>query len=237
MANLRIGVIAEGITDHIVIESLLKAYCTKNNLDVELDFIRLQPSSDGTSGSREGGWRLVYQWCKGNPPAVRRSTYLGRPLFANGLTAKKCDLLIVHLDGDCCEQLGSTSLVVPKPPPAPNAVGRGEYIRATIQEWLWPDPNDLPDNLHIPAPAVEAIETWLIAAFDNDPDPENILDVSARFAAVYYPAIGRKIPLGVKEVKKNETSYKRFLEKCPSQIDSIVNKCSHFRYLTAAIFS
>jgi hypothetical protein len=65
MSDYRIGLVVEGITDRIVIESALN----KIFADHTYTLIQLQPElSDGLNkggfGSTGSGWGGVYQWCR-----------------------------------------------------------------------------------------------------------------------------------------------------------------------------
>jgi hypothetical protein len=82
------GLIAEGITDFVVLENILLGFF-KN---VEPEIRHLQPIRDTTDDdARFGGWVRVFEYCNS-------SKLLQAFQF--------CDYLIVQIDTDCCSEKG-----------------------------------------------------------------------------------------------------------------------------------
>lgn len=227
MKMLRIGLIAEGKTDHIVLKALLSAYVEIQRPELDVQFVEIQPVADKTSQNAGGGWTEVYKWCLQNPPALRRSAYLGRALFSEAVDATRCDLLVIVLDADASAKIATKS-TIPPPPPAPAPTARGAFICQTLDSWLWP--NGLVDrHKHVTAAAVEAIETWLFSAFEKLEDAEMISDVDAQFATSYYPAVGKPYQPGVKRVGKTEANYALISFAARPRINDVHARCRHFQ--------
>ena len=114
---LRIGLVVEGKTDHIVIKALFQHRISTLRPHAQVRFIEIQPYLDETGASTPGGWTHVYAWCMRNSPEARESLYLGRPLFANTADANRCDVLVVALDSDASAEIASKFSLAPPPPP------------------------------------------------------------------------------------------------------------------------
>ncbi|WP_146002784.1 phage tail protein [Telmatospirillum siberiense] len=86
------ALITEGITDQVVIETIIQGYYS-GQLDDELDFNPLQPVRDATDESRQGGfggWENVLEYC----------SYSDRIREAIALN----DFVVIQIDTDCCEE-------------------------------------------------------------------------------------------------------------------------------------
>lgn len=94
---MRIGIICEGPTDEPAITNFLKASLTYR--DITPEFVLIQPDNDRTKPS-DGGWHAVLNWLLNNPPKSRIATYLSGGLFDDGLSAKRCDVLVFQMDSD-----------------------------------------------------------------------------------------------------------------------------------------
>lgn len=236
MTELRIGVVAEGPTDQIVLRHLLKAYCESARSDIIPIFKDLQPNSDRTSsGSSEGGWREVYRWCRNNPPEARDALFSGPGLFDNDLDDQRHDIILVHMDSDIIAEIGASSSVTPVPTETSTPEQRGTFIRKTLLEWLWPD-GAIPDTRHIPAPVVEAIEAWLVAALSDDEQPEAVKTVKRRFIEVYYQSMGRIAPANAMKLKNPRDRYEQAALRCTANIAKVAERCPHFRSLAETLF-
>ncbi len=91
MSSFTVAVVAEGRTDHVVIEAALRAMIP-GDLYVQL----LQP--EPTPG-RQQGWCGVFEWCR-QYRQVESGNLEDHPL----LTARRLDLLVLHLDSDVAER-------------------------------------------------------------------------------------------------------------------------------------
>ncbi len=85
---LSIGLVAEGVTDFVVLENILFGFFK----DVEPEIRHLQPIRDATDDAvRFGGWVRVFEYCAS-------SKLLQAFQF--------CDYLVVQIDTDCCQEIG-----------------------------------------------------------------------------------------------------------------------------------
>lgn len=176
-----VGLVAEGKTDLPVIECLVAASFEASGRG-PVEVRNLHPHYDATSGTWEdGGWYTVLAWCLQFGPTARVSEFL-RPVFAGD---RACDALLVHLDGDMAHKL-ATDLGLPPLGPSPPPDERGSVIRRVLDVWLWPKPE--PEHrplgeLHVPLPAVQATETWIVAGARPDlMDPESVEPTQALIA-------------------------------------------------------
>jgi hypothetical protein len=230
MKSITLGIVAEGPSDLLVLEHLLrKVY--PNTTESTLALRNLQPYVDNTSrsGFSEGGWQLVYKWCVANPPEIREDSLFGTPLFADDMDAFQCDALLLHMDSDICAEIGDKTSVSPVPGINDEPKVHGEFIEATLAEWLWPD-GPKQDNRYILAPAVQSTEAWLVAGLsDSDVNPEADENIQRRLAELDYQVI-RKTPLPakIKGVKKSVKNYERIVAVAKENIDRIKERCPHF---------
>lgn len=233
MTVIRIGLVAEGITDQVVLENLVGAYFRTARPDVTLQFKNLQPSPDGTSGDKEGGWELVYKWCLNNTPEIRRSQFFGGGLFADDMDALECDLILVHLDADICGVIGDKSHLPPLADAA-TAEDKGVYLSNTIHLWLWPS-GEAEDDRHYTAPAVESVETWLVAALSEDASPESNQTVLRRLVEIDFGLKGKECPPEAKKINKSKNNYIRVARKAAENVATLPARCPHFGYLASSL--
>jgi hypothetical protein len=232
MKDIKVGIVTEGGSDCVVLETLLLAYFKKAPVDnFSLSFKNLQPYVDNTSksGYSEGGWEQVYKWCIGNPPQERISTLFGGPLFADDMDDFQCSALLVHMDADICEKIGDKSNVVPVPDKTQSAQIRGKFISETLAYWLWPDaPNE--DHRHILVPAVESTEAWLVAGLSDDTeDPEGDHDIQRHLAELDYSVVkGRPVPKNIKKPNKQAENFRKISEVAAGNVMRIIERCPHF---------
>lgn len=230
MRSVTLGVVAEGPSDLVVLEHLLgKIYPStgENSLVVR----NLQPYVDNTSrtGFSEGGWQLVYKWCMANPPEIREDSLFSTPLFADDMDAFQCDALVMHMDSDICSEIGDKTNVAPVPGINDKPNVHGEFIEATLTEWLWPE-GPKQDKRYILAPAVQSIEAWLVAGLsDFDVSPEENGDIQRRLAELDYQVIRKtSLPDKIKSIKKSVKNYERVVAVARENIDRIKDRCPHF---------
>ncbi len=224
---VNIGVVAEGVTDQVVIEELVSA--AVEHADIAL--IKVQPTVDRTSmpGDQEGGWRQVYKWCLGYPPDLRRQMIFGGGLFAT--SEPDFQLLLVHLDADLCDDI---EFIRQSPIDATNfdlktSIGRGGFIKETLKGWLWQDQTELLNDLNwtVLAPAVEKTETWLVAAFEVADNPEEMINVDCELLKIYQKISGNR-QRNQKAVRKKPEIYRKIAQVAKDNISSVTNNCPHF---------
>ncbi|ETR72677.1 MAG: hypothetical protein OMM_07385 [Candidatus Magnetoglobus multicellularis str. Araruama] len=95
MSDYKIGIVVEGTTDRIIIESALNHIFQ----DQYYTMIQLQPERNFQHGgfdSTGAGWGGVYRWC-------RQVVDMGFKISENP-SLKKFDIIIIHLDADVAEK-------------------------------------------------------------------------------------------------------------------------------------
>lgn len=242
MRRVKIRVIAEGKTDQLVLRTLIPEFFkTQSGHGLELELIDEQPTADRTSttGSTEGGWLMVYKWCQSNPPTERENRYFGNGLFANNMDAVSCDALLINMDSDICEEIGNKTAVTPVPSQSATSIERGAFIKSVIHSWLWQD-QEQRDDKHIIAPAVEAIEAWLVAGLsdeDEDNDPESNHNIQKRLAELDHIVVKNITPpRSLKSPNKTEGNYIKILGVASPNVQRIADRCPHFKMMVDDIF-
>ncbi|MBF0189512.1 MAG: hypothetical protein HQL99_00010 [Magnetococcales bacterium] len=228
----RIGMVTEGPTDQVVLKILLPAALGGHGAR---DFVNIQPNPDNTSagGGQEGGWRLVYKWCLANPPALRRQRFSEGGLFATSLPL---DGFLVHLDADICEKLQKMTRVRSDDFDLATPAGRGQYIEAVLTDWLWPDGMDSQDRpWTFLAPAVEAVESWLLAGLTEDMVPEARKNPGLVLLEWDCKERRRPVPDKAKGISKHSDRYEEFSRRAAANMDRILHYCPHFAALTQKI--
>jgi hypothetical protein len=165
MSELRIGLVAEGVTDQIVIEAALKAM-----LPQAFVLTLLQP--EATHSNRGGGWCGVFKWCRD----LRARGYAG---LAEDPTLDLFDLVILHLDADVAEKsyadcgAGTDHAAVwfprlpcaqPCPPPEDTVAA----LRGVVLAWLGLTQEDAKTLICMPS---KSTESWLAVAILPDLHP------------------------------------------------------------------
>ncbi|HHI69747.1 MAG TPA: hypothetical protein ENJ91_01995 [Rhodobacteraceae bacterium] len=212
---MRIGVICEGQTDFIAIEKFLGAGLKRQDIDAV--FIPIQPTPDNTS---DGGWTRVFYWLENNPPASRVAAYFGGGLFAGGISAQKCDILIVQLDTDILGENSFESALRQKGITAQNPntpVKRGQEIERILNKLCCIDNVTVVDQQkHVLAPTVEASETWCVAAFERmESNPEDLQGQALHdaFGSVLARSEGREVKMPYGKPNKQIQRRKVFCQK------------------------
>lgn len=156
--TLRIGMIAEGPTDAMVVEQLLGIFLNKAfTLQV------LQPDLSmtdglGSYGPSGTGWKGVKRWCE----KIKEN-----PGFQNFVTSTPpYDLFIVQLDADVARE-SEISCAQPCPP----AQDTVEALKQIILGWLGEGSVKPPTVLMVPA---DNLEAWLLAYLTDDEKYEPI---------------------------------------------------------------
>lgn len=154
---LRVGIIAEGETDFLILEEIMKTIAT------ELEFVHIHPAPavDSKFGR---GWRGVKAWCEENGPEIEA--------YLSGIPSRALNLIVIHAD---CSMADKAKVVRPCPPASDTALALGKIIET---DWLGRDPK--PDFVVIATPS-QSIEAWVVAAFD--PPYANLADIECDKAA------------------------------------------------------
>lgn len=157
MSNLlRVGVVAEGPTDKIIIEAVISTVFE----DRPFILTQLQPEESRAFGPLSTGWGGVYRWCR------QASTRAGGPIRNDPLFLTY-DLLILHLDADVAGEYyanagikdGANDLPCSQPCPPPEA--STNPLRNVMLSWI--GENVVPPKMVLCTPSMKT-ETWVLCA-------------------------------------------------------------------------
>ena len=257
---VRIGIVCEGPTDAHAIEKFLGA--SLKDQGITPAFVHIQPEKDKT---RPGGWSAVLKWLLKNPPKLRIKKHLGARsgLFAGGLSAKQCDVLVFHLDADIlgCRsfQRWTKKWLSYDVTESSDPIRRGKEIRAIIG--IAGEFGTLSDDQlkrHIPAPAVESTETWCVAAFgasyracklivvvlhaiwskmSGDPERLSGANLCRKFMTVLHRSERCPIQPPFAHINKNVRRRRNFCARHSSGFWRVETQCRHYRELVASVTS
>ncbi len=230
---VRIGVVCEGPTDWHAIRYFFEDSMSSAGFSVE--FVPLQPAPDATSS--EGGWANVLLWLKDHPPDTRVQQFFTEGLFGGELAQEPLDGILVQLDSDI---LGNNSFdayiskqyghTVSNPAAAEH---RAEEIHTVLslaarsQEMTEADV-----SRHVLAPAVEATETWCVAAFSpHHSDFESLAgqELVNEFMCALEKSENRAPKPSYVNVDKSPRRRSRFCKKWAHQSDRIIAGCPRFQ--------
>jgi len=161
---LRIALVAEGPTDRIVIEAVLRAVLDDRTFVLK----QLQPEGSLAFGEFGGGWTGVYRWCK---QAAKRGR--GR-LARDGLLFENYDLLILHVDADVAGMSYGDNAITPQDSdgalpcerPCPPATATTDALRAVLLSWCG---ESAPPPRTVTCMPSKSTEAWVVTAlFPND---------------------------------------------------------------------
>ena len=231
---VRIGVVTEGPTDTHATITFLKSSLEDRGL--ETHFVKLQPDMDRTKPV--GGWGMVVNWLKTNPPEVRVKSYLGGGLFDNEMSAKRCDAIVVQMDSDILSDEPFRNRMRKcigrevRDPETP--IDRGREI-CTILEVVGrvSELTQVDREKHMVMAAVESTETWCIAAFSMwDDNPELLRGdvLRDRFMDVLHESEGRPMR-AVARIDKSPGRRLKFCGKYAASYGSLEQQCHHFKEL------
>lgn len=160
---LRIAIVAEGITDYVVLSAAVKSILGARPYSLHL----LQPEESkaftghGNAGPLGGGWPGGYKWCV---QAAERSGQLrDDPLFFT------YDLLVLHLDADVASE--NPGAHVPSHPlaselpchaPCPPAKATTDRLRTLMLSWV--GERETPPGTVLCTPS-KSTEAWVMAMF------------------------------------------------------------------------
>jgi len=85
------ALITEGITDQVVLETVIRANCHSMTTD-EINIVPLQPTRDATDTARAkdfGGWEKILEYCS-SPNRILEALDFN-------------DYVVIHIDTDCAE--------------------------------------------------------------------------------------------------------------------------------------
>lgn len=213
--SIRIGVVCEGQTDYIAISQFVGSSLAA--VGIEADFLPIQPEM---GASDDAGWTRVVFWLEQNPPASRFYKYFGNGLFHSSLSNKRCDVILIQMDSDilddeCFSNFMNKKSIAFNVPSDP--VGRGAEIRRILLNFAQSDTMTDAERLrYIWAPAVEATETWCIAAFarmDVDPEILKVQDLWNEFGKCLAQSEGKLPNSQYGQPDKDQDRRRKYCEK------------------------
>ncbi|WGD31878.1 hypothetical protein AncyloWKF20_08680 [Ancylobacter sp. WKF20] len=174
---LIIGLVAEGTHDFIMLDPFIRQELEART-GQPVKFKALQPMQDQTGAMTSGGWSRVVAWCKSN--AGSRIDTFFEPIFEGD---EVCSAIVVHLDGDALELIGShTTVAIPLPV---NDVATRVSLLVEILENLLAA-SDLRRSMLAFALPVLQTEAWVLDAEGSASNCET-LDAKAEFRKNYGP--------------------------------------------------
>jgi len=155
MSELRIGLVAEGPTDKLIIEAALDAILEQTFV---LTLIQPEPRGDqGGFSQTKSGWGGVYHWC-------RQMVEMG-----SDASLSRFHLVLIHLDADVAEksyadyQIDPPRDDLPCARPCPPAADSVVALRRVVLGWLEMEETGLPRHWLFCTPS-KSSETWYVAA-------------------------------------------------------------------------
>ena len=224
MSDVRIGLVAEGKTDLVVIEAALQSILGDRSFVLKL----LQPETSapfGGAGQHGGGWGGVYRWC-------RQHVSMQDPTGVNS-SLQAFDLIMLHLDADVAEETYQNAGIqngwadLPCPFPCPPAADSVDALRQVLCHWL-----DLTTETAIPPHWVFCIpsmssEAWLVSALYRDTAPGILDEIACNPALETWLSQRpvREIKL-IRSGKKHVRSYQDVASRLTVAWENVRNHCS-----------
>ena len=196
---LRVGIVAEGLSDFLVFEQVMKKICS------DVEFVRLQPNQTLLTGL-SNGWTGVRAWCRryGNRLESFMGEAQGEPLH----------VLVIHADCSMADKEGAER---PCPPASETALALSEVIS---QSWL--NRTSLPDFVVIATPS-KSSDAWVIATFE--PPYSNIDDLECDKGAEDEFVTRRIFKRKDGKPKKHIPTYTTLAERVGERIDLVYAHC------------
>ncbi|MEG3081198.1 hypothetical protein R3F64_15130, partial [Halomonas sp. 5021] len=194
-------------------------------------------STPNVEEPKKGGCTEVIRWLQKNPPKLRDEVYFGGGLFAHVNEGIHCDLIVIQIDSDILSDESFKNYLGNKGQEVQyyeNPEERANETERIIKAFA--DFNDMTEaekNKYIPIAAVDAIEAWCIAAFENlDYNPEELQGERLRnaFGAVMSRSNGRHPEEAYAETCKNVSKRKSFCRKHSGSV-FLIKQCNQFAKL------
>jgi len=226
MSDFKIGVVVEGTTDRIIIESVLNHILQ----DYTFKMIQLQPeqrfNDDGGFGTTGSGWGGIYRWC-------RQVVDMGFDILDNP-SLKQFDIIIVHLDADVAEKkYRDANILNPKKDdlpcvsPCPPASNTTTNLEQVIYNWLNLSGQYFkPLVMCIPSKCIEA---WIAVACYGQNDTSILMNIECNADIENYlaqkPAKERFIRNRKGKMKKLTKRYSEYSETITTKWNYIMEQC------------
>lgn len=229
---LRIGVVCEGPSDFPAIEHFLGR--AMRSLGTTVTFVPLFPDLDNTRP--EGGWANVLLWLKRHPANQRVQSYFKGGLFSLEGSTSRLDGILIQLDSDVLEEQSFLTFVkesygltlLPTADPDERARRIRTVLAQACQNQIMTDADA---RKHILLPAVEATETWCVAAFQGAPAKFEELRGDAlcqAFMNALERSEGRQPQAEYSNTDKNAQRRDRFCRKHSSGWRRVRRSCPSF---------
>ena len=236
---MRVGVVCEGPTDWHAIVCFLKA--SLNGRGITPTFVDIHPERDKTNPT-DGGWGAVLNWLMGNPPKSRILRYFNGGLFADDLSAKRCDVMVFQMDADILSDRSFQDWVTRhlgyEVVDSGDPMQRGSEIRSIIEiAGAFVELSIRELQRHIPAPAVESTEAWCVASFRALPgDPELLRgpDLCLEFMNALHRSESRPVQQFA-HIDKQPDRRRRYCGKHSAGFERLEAQCLHYRELVDSI--
>lgn len=197
---IRVGIVAEGKSDCLALEELLRA------IHPDIDFLRLRPDMTLVSGSPHG-WKGVKAWCQ--QEGGRLETLL------TGVTGLPVHLLVIHVDCSMAHNVGALRAC---PPARTTADALREVI---VRDWLGQP--SLPNFVILATPS-RTTDAWVVAALDPPYSGKGPLECDDLAEG----ELARRRLLRRKdgEVKKPDARYRPLVEMMVKELTQVCAVCT-----------
>lgn len=238
---MRIGVVCEGPTDFVAIQSFIGHALEDKVLTPE--FIAIQPTMDNTSP--KAGWGNVLLWLNSNPPASRISRYFGGGLFADDLAFEPLDCFLIQIDTDVIENASFVNFarntygiaVVAREQPEDRAQQIERVLTAALRN------NEMTDadiRRHVAALAVESTEAWCVAAHKATGENTETMkgqDLTDSFMSALALSEGRPATPPYGTINKEIDRRQRLCDSLRARSARVCRSCTHFNRAVTALLA
>lgn len=197
---LRVGLVAEGKSDRLMLEAMMRA------LHPDIGFDSIRPDMTLVSRSPHG-WRGVKAWC------LEQGSRL--EAFMRGVKGKELDLLVIHADCSMAHNEGADR-------PCPPAGDTADSLRKIIVE-KWLGLSTQPFFVLVTNPAMTT-DAWVVSALE--PPYSGLAgiecDKSVENELVKRHLLRKKDG----EVKKPEERYRPLAIQAAQRLDVVCNHCA-----------
>lgn len=229
---MQIGIVCEGPSDVPAVECFFGDQLRRAG--IEPKFRNLFPDRDNTRP--EAGWSNLILWLLKNPPDVRIARYFSKGLFGGQSASPPLDAILIQMDADVVEDAGFQSFVEARLGIAINdllqKVNRGSAMSIVIGNAAKLESLTQADQQkHVIAIAVDATETWCLAAFRGQPEDFEDLrgsELTTSFMAALEKSEGREVKDAYANCDKDLKRRERYCKKFAAQSPRIAASCNHF---------
>jgi hypothetical protein len=199
MNMIRVGIVAEGPSDWIILEEVM------TTVHADLEFQHIQP--DQTLASRRPfGWRGVKAWCEEFGPKLES--------FMTGITPR-LDLLVIHVDCSMADKIG---LERPCPPPSATADGLKTEITTG-----WLGRSSRPEFVVLVTPS-KSTDAWVVASLN--PPYSRLANVECEHGVEDELVKRKRLRRRDGQIKKPAHKYIQFAAELRSAFERVCRHCT-----------